>query len=146
MDIIKIQDFARDYPGQKFPEYATLPAQLTSHIREKIRERMGLPNTVTDLELVKAVVDRELELPQINADEKTPDFPALLRENGISPEEKILINWYRFDEIDEMSLSDFSTYFDDLWYPAADHIDIFDYSLSWMLSVAYSGSVSLLRL
>lgn len=62
------------------------------------------------------------------------------------PGEKALVNWYRLDEIDEMNMSDFSRYFDDLWYPAADHIDVFDHTISWIVSIDYSGTLSLLRL
>ena len=146
VDKVKLEDFTRDHPGEKFPEYRTLTDEETAGIRDQIIDRLGLPYTVTGLELVKAVVDKQSKIPQVDAEEETPDFAALLRESGIIPGEKVLINWYRFDRIDEMSLDDFSKYFTDLWYPAADHIDIFDDSLSWILSIDYSGSVSLLKL
>ena len=146
MDVIKLEDFARDHPGEKFPEYRTLTEQETAEIRKKLADKLGLPGTATGLELVKAVAERGLEISQTNAEEKTPDFPALLRKPGISLKERILINWYRFDRVDAMSLNDFSKYFADLWYPGADHIDIFDESLGWIMSIDYSGSVSLLKL
>ena len=68
---------------------------------------------------------------------------ATLQEIGIVPSEKVLINWFRFDQIDKMKSDDVSQYFDDFWYPAADAIDIFDRSLTWIVSVGYSGDVSL---
>lgn len=146
MDTIKLEDFVRDHPGENFPEYRTLSEQESARIRRAIASQLGLPPDVGPLELVRAVADKAVAVPQINAEDKSPDFRALLYEAGVSPREKVLINWYRFDRVDEMSLNDFSRCFGDLWYPAADNIDLFDHSLSWIVSVDYSGTVSLLKL
>ena len=36
-------------------------------------------------------------------------------------------------------------WFDDLWYPAADDLEIFDASCSWLVSVAHDGAVGVVR-
>jgi hypothetical protein len=146
MDKIKLEDFVRDHPGEIFPENRLLSEQDTTYIRRIIASKLGLAPNVAPLNLVRAVADKAMTLPQINAEDESPDFRALLYEAGVNPRDKVLINWYRFDRIDEMSLDDFSRYFGDLWYPAADNIDLFDHSLSWILTIDYSGTVSLLRL
>ncbi len=39
-----------------------------------------------------------------------------------------------------------SRWFDDIWYPASDDIDLFDSTLDWILSVSHSGLIDLRRL
>lgn len=144
MDTVKLEDFVRDHPGEAFPEYRTLSEQDAAKIRRVIASKLGLAPNVTPLELVCEVADKGITVPRINAEDRTPDFRAPLYEAGVIPKDEVLINWYRFDRIDEMTLNDFSRYFGDLWYPAADNIDLFDQSLIWILSIDYSGTVSLL--
>ena len=37
-------------------------------------------------------------------------------------------------------------YFDDIWYPDSDDIDIFDQTLSWILTVLHNGDVKILQI
>ena len=64
---------------------------------------------------------------------------------GLAPEPLVYVNWLRFDDIDCLAFSDLARYFDDIWYPSADYIDIFDSSMSWVLSVDYLGFVRFVR-
>lgn len=59
--------------------------------------------------------------------------------------QKVYINWHRFDKIDQMQFPDLMGHFDDIWYPGADDIDIFDDSLNWVASVSHFGNVRLLK-
>ena len=34
-----------------------------------------------------------------------------------------------------------SKYFSDIWYPSTDDIDVFDSSVSWILSVNHEGEI-----
>ena len=79
------------------------------------------------------------------AEDENFSLKSLLKELDIEVKGKIFINWYRFDNVDEISLDDLSHYFDDLWYPAADAIDVFDNTFGWILSINYSGNISLLK-
>lgn len=49
----------------------------------------------------------------------------------------VLINFCRFDDIDEMKLDDLNKYFYDIWYPVAEDIEIFDRECSWMILISY---------
>jgi len=146
MDQIKIDDFARDHPAESFPKYRKLSAEDTSWIRNAIVRKLGLVPEVTPLELVKTVSDMSTEVPNVNAEDQNLDLRRLLTKIGVTPKQKVLINWHRFDDVDEMSLDELSKYLLDLWYPRAEAIDIFDDSLSWILSIDYSGTMSLLKL
>lgn len=146
MDKIKIEDFARDHPNKKFPAYRTLDAQEAKEIRFLLAERMGVPADITPLDLVKQVTTKSTPIPHVNAEDDGFSVIGLISELGVNSKDDILINWYRYDHIDEMRLSDVSRYLDDLWYPVAEEVDLFDESLKWILSIEYSGAISILEL
>ncbi len=70
------------------------------------------------------------------------DFSRLLSDLEVGIDDSVYINWYRYDEIDEMKLCNFSKYFGDIWYSSADDIDIFDEAFTWMVSIRHDGVVS----
>ncbi|SEH89712.1 hypothetical protein SAMN02927937_02007 [Paenimyroides aquimaris] len=60
----------------------------------------------------------------------------------IFPIEKIYINWYKFDDIDCLYYNDLILYFEDLWFPSSDDIEIFDNTFNWILSIRHDGCIS----
>lgn len=48
----------------------------------------------------------------------------------IKPQTNVYINWYRYDQVDEMAFVDLDKCFADIWYPGPDDIDIFDSEFS----------------
>jgi hypothetical protein len=74
------------------------------------------------------------------------DFRQLLGQTSVQSVEKVLVNWYRFDEIDRIDIDVLSQFFDDIWYPAVDDIEIFDTSCGWFISVSHDGRVELISL
>ena len=81
----------------------------------------------------------------INANSKSFELLATLRKLNVLPQERAYLNFYRFDNIDEMSIFDVSADFRFIWYPQSDDIDIFDSTLTWILSVSHDGELSLVR-
>ena len=53
----------------------------------------------------------------------------------------MLINFCRFDDIDEMKLDDLNKYFYDIWYPVVEDIEIFDRECNWMILISHDGDV-----
>ena len=56
-------------------------------------------------------------------------------------QESVLINFCRFDDIDEMKLDDLNKYFYDIWYPVVEDIEIFDRECNWMILISHDGDV-----
>jgi hypothetical protein len=65
---------------------------------------------------------------------------------GITPQQTVYIHWYYDDKIDEFYFADLAQYFDDIWYPGPDDIEIFDATLSWIVVVPHYGDVQWCRL
>jgi hypothetical protein len=54
---------------------------------------------------------------------------------------KVYLNWYRFDDIDQIDLAALDQYFSDIWYPGSDDLDVFDDSTDWIVSIAHFGKI-----
>lgn len=142
MDTIKIQNFAREYPGKDFPSFKSLAAIEAEKIKTIIASKLGVPqDSSSAIDIVKILEEYSSVIPNTNAESDLFNLRSTLLDTDISPKKNVFINWYRFDQIDEIAIDDLSLYFDDIWYPSADYIDIFDDSLSWILSVGYSGEI-----
>lgn len=144
MDIVKIQNFALEHPGVTFPAFRPLITQETDQVRASVVNRLSLNPSTSPLDLVRIIFETADDIPDVSAEDDDFNLQDALRRLGIEAQAKVLINWYRLDNIDEMSLDDLTRYFDDIWYPAADAIDIFDSTLEWIFCVGYSGEIKLL--
>jgi len=140
-----LENFAREYPGKSFPDYRSVSAIEAEQTKLRISMQMDFPPSASSLELVRLVREQSTVLSNVNAESDDFNLKSVIFRAGIMPKEEIYINWHRFDEIDRMRLEDLSGYFEDIWYPSADDIDLFDDSLSWIFSISYSGNISYLR-
>lgn len=146
MDRIKIENFKRDQPDSDFPSYRALHPDEAESLRKSLLLRLNIQPSTSPLDLVKTVSNRSMLVEHADADKEAFDLSGVLSSLGIQPKEAVFINWYRYDCIDQMKIAELSRYFHDIWYPGADDIDVFDESLDWILSVGYSGPVSILKL
>jgi hypothetical protein len=55
------------------------------------------------------------------------------------------INWMHFDVVDKMKTVDFIKYFEYIWYPSSDDIDVIDENLNWIMLIDHEGGVRLLN-
>ncbi|MEK7854807.1 MAG: hypothetical protein AAB288_01870 [Acidobacteriota bacterium] len=145
MDEHKIQNFKKEYPKIAFPDFRTLSVAEAENIREAVRDKLGIHPDATPLEIVIKLSDDSTVISGVNPEADNFSLKSTVLQTGVQPNEQVLINWYRFDAIDEISLDDLTSYFDDIWYPTSDDIDIFDTSISWMISVGHLGDVSVWR-
>ena len=146
MHIVKIENFERAKPGQSFPWFRHLNPKESEEIREALMGKLSLGADTDGLTLVQTLLDRSGALEGYDAGADKFALLPVFEQLGLQPEEHVYINWHRFDDIDLISLKDLVSFFDDIWYPAADDLDIFDPSLNWILSVTHSGQIRILKL
>lgn len=146
MDKLKIDNFSKTYPGVDFPRYISLDAAEAKKFRFMIAEKLKLDNCPDSLALVKKVDSLGELWKGRSAEEKSFNISQILSASGLNKPEYVYVNWYRYDDIDKLRLNDFDRYFEDIWYPDVDDIDVFDDSVTWILSVAHSGCIKLLKL
>ena len=144
MEKFKIEHFIKDNPGVGFPHYRELPSSQCHEIVDTIAEKYNIKAN-DSLELVNVLAARRTVIEAVNAEDISFDLCYVFKQVQVAPLDMIFINWYRYDRIDTMLFSDLVKYFNDIWYPSADDIDIFDSPLDWILSIDHEGYVWLLR-
>jgi hypothetical protein len=146
MESRNIEGFKQAHPGMRFPDYRSLKANETLEIRRRLKQITKLPEIADDLTLTRQIATLSKICSDENADDEKFNLLNTLKSLNISPNDKVFVNFYRFDEIDELPIEDVSRYFRFIWYPASDDIDIFDETLEWILSVTHSGIIRALVL
>jgi hypothetical protein len=81
-----------------------------------------------------------------NANSEGFDLAALVDLLKLESREEIYINWDDLTTIDPMRFKDLTEHFDSVWYPGPDDTEIFDASLSWILSVDHEGYLGVMVL
>ena len=145
MENFKIEHFEKDNPSKKFPEVHSLSLRETESVCQKLSEKLGLNSQ--DPKLIVDIIDQKsVSLKEFDANDDEFLLSAVLSHLSIQPSENIYINWYRYDQIDKISYDDLNSCFGYIWYPAADDIDIFDSSFSWILTISHEGYIEFLKI
>ena len=140
MEEFKLDLFFKEH-GQQFPNYTTLVETDCRKIPSTLTHQLGLVNSD---ELTEEIVKRSDFILDVDANDGFV-LSALLEKVGCLPSDKVLVNWDRFEHIDEISLVTLDTYFDDIWFSSADDIDLIHSELRWVVSVRHDGTVSCLN-
>jgi hypothetical protein len=142
MEAFKIALFEQEH-AVPFPSYRSLPAEEGRALQASLASQFGLTASCTAGAFERDLASRQTH-HEANATQDfalLPTFTAL----GIAPLPELFVNWARFEEVDAFQTVDVARYFDDLWYPVADDIDLFDASLNWLVSIRHDGVVSVIR-
>src|ERR1035437_61957 len=130
MDEFKIELFESGNVQKKFPWFRSLSVIECNSIAEIIYDKFGLPSDTKAQEFVNFIDNKQLFIDNFNATDNF-NLSSLFSYIKIEPLDKILINWFHYDKIDEFLFSDLEKYFDDIWFESSDDIDIFDKNLEW---------------
>jgi hypothetical protein len=145
MNKLKRDNFLKAYPGIGFPACVSLNEAASEEKLALIGKKLKLDDHTNRLSLVRRLDALGEPRDGVNAKDEGFRVSHILSHAKIPLPEHVYVNWYRFDEIDELSFADLEKYFSDIWYPDLDDIDLFDDSLKWILSIAHHGQVKLFR-
>lgn len=141
MESFKIENFKREYMRESFPLYRSLNAQELNNLQRKLFKKTSLNNSNNLNELVYYIQSNGTLINKYDASEDDFVLIDLISAKDIICKEKIFINWYQFDDVDEMKIINLSKYFDDIWYQGSDDIELFDKTLTWIISVRHDGII-----
>jgi hypothetical protein len=111
----------------------------------RLAEAVGFPREVDNLALTHHIDSILRPLEGVSAEEVRFDLSETIRSVGIAPLERVYVNWYRYDDIDEIALANLSLYFSAIWYPSSDDIEVFDETCKWIVAVSHYGAVAYAR-
>lgn len=121
--------------------FRTLSDAACWTLRERLASRLGLAGATASVPFLQMILRALESRATQNAQGERFDLMQVFRQFAIVPREKCLVNFYRFDRIYEFPTTQLATYFDDIWYPGPDDIEIFDDDLTWMISVDHDGFI-----
>ena len=92
--------------------------------------------------LARRIRDASTVIDGCNAESDDFDLRNVLRDAGVtSPASSVYVN---VDEMRKVRLDEIAEDLWSIWRPKADDIEIFDDSLSWILSIDHDGNVLIL--
>lgn len=145
MQQIKIDNFV-EYYKRTFPPFKELSEDECKELRNRIATRLKALSAFDSLDLVRLLAEQEGRHLQPLPLDGDVGFQEVILEGGIEPRGLVYLNWYRYDDIDQISFDELNKYFFDIWYPSSDDLDIFDESLDWILSISHNGEAKLITL
>ena len=122
--------------------YESLTPMEGEDLRTRLLRKLGIEHEIERATLLK-LIDEIAEPLEGSAEAEGFDLGSVLAALQIRPRVDVYINWYRFDSIDRMAFADLRRFFDDIWYPASDDVEVFDESLSWILLISHEGGLSI---
>ena len=142
MESFKIELFEKENPSSKFPSFSRLDTEGTARIRQRFAQKLKVEKPIDGKELLRLLSDQIEVIKTFNASVDNFKIADVFRYLDIVPNETIYINWYHYDDIDAMAYKDFSSYFEYVWFPGPDDIDVFDDTCGWILSINHEGYIS----
>jgi len=139
MDTFKIENFKAENKDRVFPVYHHLSKLETKIIFDCLSDIFFSSGNRSPIKLVKIISQSVVYIEAFNASKAEFRLKAVLQHLNIEPDDDVYLNWYRFDDIDQIGTSGLDQYFHDIWYPSSDDIDIFDQHLSWIISIRHDG-------
>lgn len=145
MDDFKVKHFASAHSG-RLPRYRKVLSGDVGELRRSLARQLGLPDEVDGLALVNAIAAASTWLEGLSAEADGFDLGRILYEQfRCGSDEEVLLNWYRYEELDGIEVSELSMFFRDIWYPASDDMDVVHPAARWILSIRHDGVVGVLR-
>lgn len=136
MESFKIEQFEQENGVGSFPHFKSLTAEECEQVRRRIALSLGLEPNVDSKILLEKIFSLRINR-MVNFVNGALDLASELASISVDAESLVFINWYRFDDIDQIKLGDLSIHFNDIWHPIADDIEIFDSTLSWVASISH---------
>lgn len=138
-----VEDGGREF---EFPKFCTLkPSEAIQHT-EHIKSIFGFDDNKDVLDIHCQIEQVSSLISGVKADDVDFNFLDVLKSQNISPKREIFIDWHQFNKIDKISVKSFAEFFDDIWYPKADDIYLYDESFSWFVLIMHYGSISIYKI
>ena len=129
MQAFKIETYLRDNPTSRPPQFTRLTEPEVTDITERLLTAAGR-HKAKPKEIIQVLLDEATPIEGLNLDQNELPLREVFRIAGISPGPALYVQWEAFRDIDRFQIDELDRRFYDVWYPAADDIEIFDVELA----------------
>lgn len=143
MDRFKFEIFKKENPKTPMFEVVPLTLDKIQIIQKKLFQLLNIEdNNIQELEKRIYQIANVLipSIPENNFSIKELFYNLNVESNFL------YVTWDSFKTIDRFKLTDFCQWFEYIWYPSSDDIDIFNDDLTWILQVYHYETIALAQL
>ena len=137
MEKFKLDNFKTTY-HKSMPVEKSLSKNESEAISTSLFQKLNLKKT--DYFQEKESCNFNI-IGHLNAGTYYINWDEVFQKMKLSVPREIYINEHNFENLDIMLFDNFKKYFTDIWYPAADDIEIFDATLNWIIVIRHFGTV-----
>jgi hypothetical protein len=139
MEMHKIKNLLRDHPDAPvIPLTRLLSSRESDHWLERIAAAIGVTK---DMDAIATYFDTFGATLEISAEAENFSLCEVLRSLNLAAQVSLFVLWYRQKLVERYDEDFLDKYFDYVWYPSVDDIEIFNTELSFVISVRHDGTV-----
>ena len=140
MDDFKFEIFKNENPNTPLFKVFQLPSNKVQRIQQELFRSLKIEGE-NIRELERRLYDEAKVIVQ-SIPETNFSMHDIFRSIQVDSE-FIYVTWDSFVNIDKFRLPDFCRWFEYIWYPSSDDIDIFNDDLTWILHVYHYETIAL---
>ncbi len=146
MELFKISNFKKTHKVKLFPTFEEMNNfEIENIIQNVITEFFGGLEVIDKQNLLDLIHSKARFIDGINAMDNDFNIKKLLTNNHLDATKFCFINWEVFDLIDKFKIEDVFNYFEDIWYPSSDDIEIISEDFKWIICITHFGGISILK-
>jgi hypothetical protein len=136
MEAWKIDNFMKTHE-EPFPKYRAATRTEQSRLVELFVKLFG-----TTVPMYEDWLSNLQQLTDFNAQADGFDFARALPLSAAGTNSDVAMKWQvNFESTDVIALKDLIDYFDDVWYPGTDDLEVIDLNCKWMIVVDHGGYI-----
>jgi len=145
MNDFKVTNFEAAHPGVPFPAREATATEVAT-VRAALARRLGLHPGTPGERLATAMRNGSKVLGGVDATSQNFSLREVLeRVRAGEQAGELFLNWYHLEQLDVIAANELVTYFDDIWYPSSDDLDIIPVDAGWIVSVEHHGGVRVIE-
>ncbi len=141
MHEIKIKNYERIYGAGKFMQFRHLSESEGQQILQELRRKFHRPDNFDTVALLELLRSKSIVAGNIGTQHF--DLRDIFNKFDLNVPEVVYLNWYRFDDMDEVKTEDLVRDLEHVWYPSSDDLEIIEPHLNWVISIEHFGTVLL---
>lgn len=134
--------FNERYPEKKFFDYEIHINENSRVIREQLIQNFGFRRDFNTLDFSKLMIEKGRMVVE-NFDETNFDISRFIPSQNC---ETIFCSYDNMETIYEIKLLDFVSFFSDIFFPAADDLDVFSFDLDWIIFLTHENECIVTKL
>lgn len=146
MELFKIKNFNNTHKTETFPPFMEMNNFEIYNIIHNVLTEFVEGNLVLNNQiLLELIHSKATFIEGINAMDDDFKLKTFLINNHLDASKYCYVNWDIFDKIDKFKIEDLCNFFDDIWYPSSDDLEIISEDFKWIICISHFGGLSILK-